>query len=230
MKRTLVAFPVVVLCAAVAAQADQVVSYIPQAKSMAQTSWRPDAQLVTIQVAGYDVELSPDGKTVKPDNTPKLVYFHFYSPSDENDYLVVSQPFNFPPEQKDIVRQHPELGSMRSQVLRAWTTTPLRNALPDEFMSVNDDVALAQKSNLQADCAGTNANYGCADVKFAELHMYIVGSGQMLPIWRIRFGQDARAKEITRLVNASSGRLITNCSVPDLSQSTDRENLYLRCY
>ena len=80
---------------------------------------------------------------------------------------------------------------------------------------MTDAVALAERSGVERDCAGSNPAYGCANITRAELHVYLVGDGRQVPVWRVAFGQDAQAKEIVRLVNAASGRLITNCSVPE---------------
>ena len=172
------------------------------------------------------------GGPLKSNNMPTLAYFWFYSPTAGNgNILHVSQQFNFAPDQKDVLKQRPDLAQMRWREMSDYTTViPWQNAIPDNTMTVMEAVALAQKSGLAEDCAGTNPYYGCGNITRADLHVYIVGANQLLPVWRLTFGQDARAGEIVRLVNASSGKLITNCTVPGASvAATERTNLYLEC-
>jgi hypothetical protein len=142
--------------------------------------------------------------------------FYFYSPAAPEDLLRASAQTNLSGQQQELLRQHPELAKLRLEAMPgARPMAPYTLPIPDGITDVTDAVALAERSGPERDCAGANPAYGCAVLSRAELHVYLVGDGRSLPVWRIGFGQDAHAKEIVRLVNAATGRLITNCAVPD---------------
>lgn len=231
MRRALLALVLLALPLGLAtARADQVADFGREARTLAATEWHQDARLVSIQVGGYGFDTSKMPPT--PDNTPKIVNFWFYSPTaGKDDILNVSRQFNFPPEMKDVLKLRPEAATMRRREMERYSSViPWQIDIPAGIMDVTDAVALAQKSALSEDCAGTNPAYGCAHVALAELHMYIVGDRQALPVWKVAFGQDKSARRVARLINASSRKLITNCTVPDLSEpATARTNLYLDC-
>ena len=116
------------------------------------------------------------------------------------------------PEQKDVLEQRPDLATdaLAVDMLDYTTVIPWQNAISDNAMTVTEAVALAQQSGLAEDCTGTNPHYGGGNITRADLHVYIVGANQLLPGAALTVRADARAREIVRLVNASSGKLITN--------------------
>jgi hypothetical protein len=129
---------------------------------------------------------------------------------------------------REMLKQLPDLAEMRWTEMPGYASViPWRAEIPKDAMSASDAVALAQKSGIDADCRGAA---GCALINRAELHMYIVGKGETLPVWRIAFGRDEEAHEVVRLIDARTGKLITNCGVPAASAAaTSRGNLYLMC-
>ena len=196
--------------------ADRVGEFVAQARATAVRDWHPDARLVEVDVSGYGFVPDLQSATLKSDETPKVALLYFYSPSAPDDVLRAMLQFNFLPEQQDFVRQRPELAQPRWEKLPGGRVlAPYTYAIPEQVMGVTDAVALAERSGVERDCAAAGPAYGCAIITRAELHVYLVGDGRQVPVWRIAFGQDAQAKEIVRLVNAASGRLITNCSVPE---------------
>ena len=204
------------LAASPARAADRVAEFVAEARAAAVRDWQPDARLVQVDVSGYGFVPDFQGATLKSDETPKVALLYFYSPSAPDDLLRAMLQFNFPPEQQAFVRQRPELAQPRWERLSGGRTlAPYTFAIPEQVTDVTDAVALAERSGVERDCAGSNPAYGCANITRAELHVYLVGDGRQVPVWRVAFGQDAQAKEIVRLVNAASGRLITNCSVPE---------------
>jgi hypothetical protein len=216
MSRLLSALSLLLLGTAPAVAADQVAAFVAQARAAAISGWHPDARLVEVEVSGYGFVPDLTGPVLRSDQTPKVALLYFYSPSAPDELLRVMFRFNFPPEQQAILRQRPELGRPRWEKLPGGRSlAPYTLPVPDGITDVTDAAALAERSGLQADCAGTNPAYGCAIITRAELHTYLLWNGRSVPVWRVGFGQDAQAKEIVRLVDAATGRVITNCAVPD---------------
>ena len=233
MPFALAAFTPLMLVIAPPVWADQITDKIREARDLATHQWQPDSRLVYIKVSGYGfAPTEKPGAPLKRNNTPTNVLFYFYSDAHGGRaHLQVNQQINLAVDNEEVFRARPDLGAMRWNVLPSEASfIPWQVDVSDGIMPVSEAVTLAQKSALDRDCAGSNPFYGCGNVTMAELHTYIVGSGESLPIWRIQLGQDARAKEVVRLVNAKTGRLITNCSVPDSSvPATARGNIYLEC-
>ncbi len=212
---------------------DAVAAMARQARDMAKR-WHRDARLVSVQISGYGFDLASGkgGAPLRSDNTPKVAWFYFASPEAGDETLFhVSQQFNPTPEQKELAQQRPDFGSMRAtEMPNAAVVVPWRGEIPPQAMSLTEAVALAQKSGIDAQCRAADPHQGCANITRAELHMYIVGRGEMLPIWRVTFGPDGAGREVTRLVDAKTRKLITNCGVPSqAAPAIARENLYLEC-
>lgn len=217
MPRLLSALALLALLAASPAQAaDRVAEFIVEARAKAVRDWQPDARLVEVEVSGYGFVPDIQSSTLKSDEKPKLALLYFYSPSAPNDIERATLQFNFAPEQQSLLTLRPELGQPRWETVRnGRSLASYTFEIPEQVMDVTDAVALAERSGVERDCAAAGPSYGCANITRAELHVYLVGDGRQVPVWRIAFGQDAKAKEIVRLVDAASGRLITNCSVPE---------------
>jgi len=160
---------------------------------------RGDAQLVQIEVPAFGLAIGdsgwPDMSKVGP---PAVLVFHYVSPSTRTPVRVVVR-----------ADQERGVGRIHAEVL-AYPASPYTLPVPDTFMELNQALAKAQEAGFARDCAGVNVHYGCGRVVQAELHMYAIGQGGSgTPIWTFTFGQDARARMITRQVDGVTGRVVT---------------------
>ena len=132
--------------------------------------------------------------------------FNFYSPSRRRAFRVTAQP-NLTPEQLKFLRTQGR-SEMQSEELPT-PYSPFTLPLPDKFVGLEPAIAAASASGIERDCEGQPVFYGCTRVTAAELHTYWTGVGESgKPVWKITFGQDTKAQQIARQVDAGSGQVV----------------------
>jgi hypothetical protein len=225
VKRAILAIALALLACSSAAP-DQVTQMADEARKLA-AHWHSDAQLVLVRLSGYGFVVN--GGSLKSDNQPKQAEFYFFSADAPSQLLLAIRQFNFGAADQEMLCHRPDLAKMRALSVDP-SLAPWRIAIPRKVVSPADALAVALESSFRADCAGVKPYEGCGNVTRAELHMFVVGNGQDLPVWRIDFGQNARAEGVVRLIDGNTGKLITNCTVPEANVAlSDRRNLYLDC-
>jgi hypothetical protein len=198
MRRLVSAALVLVLGASTAHATETIHQLAGRAGSEAQKR-RSDARLVQIEVPSFSLALGPSGL---PDMSrvgpPAIVIFHYLSPSTRRQVRVVVRA--------DLSPTQP--GFLGVEEL-AYPASPYALPIPDTFIELDRALATAQATGFARECAGVNVHYGCDRVTLAELHVYAPGRGASgTPIWTFTFGQDARARMITRHVDALTGGVV----------------------
>lgn len=165
--------------------------------------WRPDAQLVQIEITDFSFAMGASGvPDVTKSGPPRTMLFNFESRTAPESLRVLAQP---------------DSGDLSSQRMPPGFIA-YSQPVPDKFIDFESAIAKA-KQDAGAECAGTSvAARSCLLVQSAELHM---SSRDAKPVWKISFGQNPRTFEtVSREVDATSGELIASADThPGVDQS-----------
>jgi len=197
---------IALLVAAATAHAAETVHQLAAVARAEAQKLSADAQLVQIDVTSFSLAMDrsglPDMSRVGP---PAVLLFYYVSPTTQRHIRVVVQA-DLSPEQRQFLRDR-GTSPIQADVVPA-SAVPYTRVIHESFSELNEALASAERGGFQRECAGVNPHYGCGRVVRAELHAYWNGQGPGTPIWTFAFGQDARARGITRQVDAVTGRVV----------------------